>query len=43
MSDIECERQLELVKLSSTQISILMNWNLETDNFGYNYGGNYGY
>ena len=43
MSDIECERQLELVKLSSTQISILMNWNLETDNFGYNYGGNYDY
>jgi hypothetical protein len=42
MSDIECERQLELVKLSYTQISILMDWSMMSNNFGYAYGGNYG-
>jgi hypothetical protein len=42
MSDIECERQLELMKLSYTQISILMDWTAVSDNFGYSYGGNYG-
>tara|TARA_R110002051_G_C8746841_1_gene499780 strand:+ start:2515 stop:3390 length:876 start_codon:yes stop_codon:yes gene_type:complete len=49
MSDIECERQLTLIKLSYTQIETLMDWADDNatgnvlNGYGYNYGDGFGY
>ena len=48
MTDIECERQLELINLSNTQITTLMDWADDNvagdvyDGYGYNFGGHFG-